>query len=104
MKKFIFLSVAACMVLLLGPVQVRAAMDHDPMEDPTPVPYEVAAKMVRMGEIQDMDISLLTLAERRELRREVRNIEQDLKAYNGSGIYISVGAAILIVLLLILLL
>jgi hypothetical protein len=55
----------------------------------------------RLYEIKEMDMSDMTLAERRELRNEVRAIEKQQK---GSGVYISVGAAILIVLLLILLL
>jgi hypothetical protein len=52
-----------------------------------------------------MDMKTLNSAEKKELRKEVRTIKSDIKAINnGGGVYISVGAAILIVLLLILLL
>ena len=64
---------------------------------------EAVALMDRLDEINAMDKSELSLVERKELRKEVRDIKKDLKEM-GSGIYISVGAAILIVLLLILLL
>jgi hypothetical protein len=57
----------------------------------------------RMDEIKAMDKSLLSSAEKKELRKEVRDIKKELKELGG-GVYISVGAAILIVLLLILLL
>jgi hypothetical protein len=59
------------------------------------------AQISRLNEINEMDMSAMNNAEKRELRKEVRAIE---KQQNGGGIYISVGAAILIVLLLILLL
>ncbi|TVQ07217.1 MAG: hypothetical protein EA361_18655 [Bacteroidetes bacterium] len=55
----------------------------------------------RLNQINDMDMSAMSSSEKNELRKEVRAIE---KQQRGGGIYISVGAAILIVLLLILLL
>jgi hypothetical protein len=56
----------------------------------------------RLSEINEMDKSAMTSSEKNELRKEVREIKKEQK--NSGGIYISVGAAILIVLLLILLL
>lgn len=55
----------------------------------------------RLRAIEGMDLSTLTRKEKRSLRKEVKSIERQM---NGGGLYISVGAAILIVLLLILLL
>jgi hypothetical protein len=55
----------------------------------------------RLEEIKDMDKSDMTRAERKALRKEVKEIKASMKAY-GSGVYISVGAAIIIILLLIL--
>jgi len=77
-------------------------------------------KMVdRVLEINEMDLDELTRAERKELKKEVRTIKKDLKAYSksdnpaiseaaakgadGAGIYISGSALIIILLLLILL-
>ena len=55
----------------------------------------------RLIQIRDMDKSNLTRAEKRELRKEVKQIKRDSR---GKGIYLSVGAIIVILLLLILLL
>jgi hypothetical protein len=104
MKKIIMLSVVAFMLLLLVPVHVKAASDNVPSADQMSVPPEVGVMIARLGEIREMDVSRLAGAEKRELRKEVRSIENALNAYSGGGLYISVGAAILIVLLLILLL
>lgn len=71
---------------------------------------EVAAMVLRLNEIKAMDTKALSSAEKKELRKEVRGIKSELKAnsesasVNNGGVYVSVGAAILIVLLLILLL
>ena len=50
-----------------------------------------------------MDKSDMSRAEKKELRKEVKEIKTDLKS-TGNGVYLSVGAIIIIVLLLILLL
>lgn len=57
----------------------------------------------RLKEIKAMDKSNLTRAERKALRKEVKEIKNDL-AVNHKGVYLSVGAIIIIILLLILLL
>ena len=50
-----------------------------------------------------MDKSEMTRADKKALRKEVREIKATMKA-NGGGLYISLGAAIIIILLLILIL
>ena len=57
----------------------------------------------RLEEIRTMDKSILSKSEKKALRREVREIKQGLAAISG-GVYLSIGAIILIALLLILLL
>jgi hypothetical protein len=78
---------------------------------------EVRSRIGRLEEIRDMDISEMSSAEKRELRKEVKSINKDLAAFSKAdseakaladgqqmrGVYIS-GGAIIIVLLLILLL
>ncbi len=54
----------------------------------------------RLNEINEMDMSNMDSSEKKELKKEVRAIEKQQR----DGIYISVGAAILIGILLILLL
>jgi hypothetical protein len=70
--------------------------------DPTPV-EKTADPMARLREIKDMDIQNLSKTEKKELRKEVKEIKRDMKA-NKNGVYLSVGAIIIIILLLILLL
>lgn len=57
----------------------------------------------RLLEIRDMDKSKMSNAERRELRKEVKAIKEELAQISG-GVYLSIGAIIVILLLLILLL
>jgi hypothetical protein len=64
---------------------------------------ESEALLARLEEINEMDKSNLTRSEKRELRKEVRQIDKTL-ILNGGGVYLSVGAIIVVVLLLILLL
>ena len=55
----------------------------------------------RLEEIRDMDKSDMTRAEKKALRKEVKENKASMKAYGG-GVYLSVGAIIIIILLLIL--
>ncbi len=63
---------------------------------------EVQAMLDRLEQIKAMDMAAMTSVQKKELRKEVRTIKQDLRAV--SGVYLSVGALIIIVILLILLL
>ena len=66
-------------------------------------PKEILAKQIktRLMEIKTMDMSDMTKAEKKELRKEVKELRA--KA-SSQGIYLSVGAIIIIILLLILIL
>lgn len=66
------------------------------------VPIEVKVMIDRLNEIKEMDKSSLTRTERKELRKEVRTIKKDIRS-SGSGLYISTGAIIIILLLIIIL-
>lgn len=56
----------------------------------------------RLEEIKAMDKRELSKSEKKALRKEVRAIKQEMADISG-GVYLSVGAIILIVLLIILL-
>ncbi|HSI78012.1 MAG TPA: hypothetical protein VK957_19085 [Lunatimonas sp.] len=75
------------------------------MANKTPsVPDATAQAMVlRLQEIKELDMSTLDKTEKKELRSEVREINKELKK-NGGGIYLSVGALLVVIVLLILLL
>jgi len=67
------------------------------------MPAEVKVMLNRLEEIKAMDKSDLNFSEKKELRKEVREIKSNLRSSNG-GVYFSVGAIIIIILLLILIL
>ena len=59
--------------------------------------------VTRLNEIDALDKSNLNSSEKHQLRKEVRIIKHKLLA-NGGGVYVSVGALILLLILLIILL
>jgi hypothetical protein len=63
---------------------------------------QASALLSRLNEIKMMDKASLSPAEKTELRKEVRFIREHLKDVSG-GVYISAGALILILILLIIL-
>ena len=67
------------------------------------IPAEVKVMLSRLDEIKAMDKSTLTRLEKKELRKEVREIKTELRT-TSNGVYLSVGAIIIIILLLILIL
>ncbi len=79
-----------------------AAAKTPPVKTGTPAANARSQQLEdRIREIKNMDKSNLTARERHELRRELRHIKDENR---HNGIYISVGAFIIIILLLILLL
>jgi hypothetical protein len=56
----------------------------------------------RLEEIKSMDTKNMTRKEKRALRKEVKSIEK--RVISNGGIYISIGALLIVILLLILLL
>src|SRR6478609_1159836 len=57
----------------------------------------------RLEEIKSMDVSTMTRKEKKELRHEVKAIKHTLRT-QSSGVYVSVGALLIIILLVIILL
>ena len=63
---------------------------------------EARILVLRLDEINTIDKSSMSRAEKKELRTEVKSIEKQLRTSNG-GIYLSGGAIIIIVILIIIL-
>jgi len=108
MKKITFVVMAIFLSVAFYPLQSNAT----PTKDATPItlvdknPAESAEYkplLTRLETIEKMDKSDLKFAEKRELRKEVRSIKKQLHEMGGY-VYVSVGALILIALLLIILL
>jgi hypothetical protein len=58
----------------------------------------------RVEEIRNMDKSDLSRAEKKDLRKELRDLKSQARGIGAGGVYLSVGAIIIIILLLILIL
>ena len=105
MKKVSFYLMMMVLSLSVVPTQMLAA-EKTPTSianNPKEVSAEVKVLLNRLDEIKAMDKSSLNSTEKKELRKEVRAIKEELKS-SGNGVYLSVGAIIIVVLLLILLL
>ena len=91
------LVIAMCLTIAMPAV----AADETPMANTEKPNNDARARqlMYRLKEIRGMDKSHLTSSEKKALRKEVKHIKKDSK-----GVYLSVGAIIIIALLLILLL
>lgn len=97
----------------------KAAVIKSNNEAVTEAKADINKKVDRVTEINEMNLETLSKEERKELKKEVRSIKKDLKAYSksdnpavadaaaeaarGAGLYISGGALIVILLLLLLL-
>ncbi len=102
MKK-ILLS-AAFLLMAIVPMQLSAGTEAIPLANPkAPMTAEVQVLMNRLEQIKKMDLSTLNSTEKKELRKEVREIKSEVKAASG-GVYLSLGAIILVLILLIVLL
>lgn len=64
---------------------------------------KVVDPMVRLQEIKDMDRSSLSRTEKKELRKELKEMKKEIRS-SKSGVYLSIGAIAIIILLLLLLL
>jgi hypothetical protein len=108
MRKLTLCLLTTFMMLIIIPGQLKAGTEAAPVSTPATKPAESAevtaevnAIMARLNEIKAMDLSKLSVAEKKELRKEVRTSRNYLRSH---GVYLSVGAIIIIILLLILLL
>ena len=103
MKKIAICLMATCLSLTLLPLQSSAATITPATSIPAPTPAETAeAKMLtlRLKEINMMDKSNLKSADKKDLRKEVRSINHKLREISG-GVYLSVSAIILILILMV---
>src|SRR5438477_11044146 len=103
MKKLILSVVTAFIILTLVPAKASAIISER-IKPETTVADSIQVKNLikRLQEINMMNKSALSRNEKKELRKEVRGIKHSLRHISG-GIYISAGAVVLILVLLILL-
>lgn len=90
------------MITIVSPaIAVTTTINAKPASETPEQKLERLTK--RIEEIKAMDKRSLTKAERKALKKEVRDIRDEAKALSG-GVYISIGALLIVILLLILLL
>jgi malate/lactate dehydrogenase len=107
MRKHKILVVMAIALSAILPVYVSASNEIVPDSIVTTemVNTEKAnALTARLEAINAIDKSDMTRTEKKALRKEVRTIKKELKAIGSGGVYLSVGAILLVVILLIILL
>lgn len=102
MKKLLYLF-ALVFMLGLNANTVSASTTKDKVE--MTADQKVALEKItnRVEEIKAMDKSQLSRAEKKELRKELKEMKKQARAIGG-GVYLSVGAIIIIILLLIIIL
>jgi hypothetical protein len=105
MKKLSVYIMTAFLSLTFIPAQLKAGTETTTSEATTKTAEaaEANALISRLNDINEMDKSKLSSSEKKELRKEVRATKKHLTELTG-GVYLSVGAVILIVILLIILL
>jgi len=106
MKKIAICLLATCLSLTFIPLQSSGATVTPERSVPSPKPVESAeakALELRLNEISKMDKTNMKSAEKKSLRKEVRATNHKLREIGG-GVYLSAGALILILLVLIVLL
>jgi len=102
MKKLIY-TIALIFTLGVSSNSVSAATTKDKVELSAEQKVQLDKITNRVEEIKAMDKSDLSRSERKELRKELKEMKQQARAMGG-GVYLSVGAIIIIILLLILIL
>jgi hypothetical protein len=106
MKKIVLCLMATCLSLTFVPLQSIAATaaESSSLVATKPAESEEAkVLLLRLDEIKTIDMTELKASEKKNLRKEVRSIKRELREVSG-GVYLSVGAILLIALLLIILL
>ncbi len=104
MKKYSISLGAALLMLSIIPVSLRAGTEPKTETIKTTDKVEnaaAAASLARLYEIKAMDLKSMNAVQKKALRTEVHALKSNLK--KEGGVYLSVGAIIIIALILILL-
>jgi hypothetical protein len=100
MKKLFIYAMIAGLCFASDTLTLKAASAVVPVEKSLSL-QQSETMVARLHTIKEMDLSKLNRAEKKSLRAEVLSIQKSLKTTDG-GIYLSVGAIIIILLILIL--
>lgn len=103
-KKLVLIAVMALSIAIPSyatdaPANIRNSVPTESASSPRAQEIEN-----RLEEIKKMDVKSMSRTEKRTLRKEVKSLEKEAKQMNSGGVYLSVGALLLIIILLIILL
>jgi len=89
-----------------APNSIDPGKSRKEMAAMTPAEREARVNVIikRVEEIRAMDKSKLNRTERKELKKELRSLNKEARVHSRGGIYLSVGAILVIILVLILIL
>lgn len=109
MKKIIYcLTVAVIFTFLSVTVSAATVNKNNIVKEPvlTEAQKEARVEQItqRVEEIRAMDKSKLSHEQRKELRKELKEMKNEARAITSGGVYLSVGAIIIIILVLLLIL
>jgi hypothetical protein len=102
MKRIFTIAMLALAFLVVPQTAFAKEEDPEPVVHHEEVPEEIQLLLDRIDEIKSMDRSTLSREEKKELRKELREMKKEVRS-NRSGIFISTGAIIIILLLIIIL-
>ena len=103
MKKINLYSIIVVLLLICSPMHMYASDEKSPAPTPSAQAARAEVLINRLEEIKKMDMSAISPAEKKALRHEVRETKKELKTHSSGGVYISVGALLIVIILLILL-
>ena len=96
----------AMLLLSFAPTSLQASVTSDPVSAPASRKVEsteTTALRSRLKEIKAIDKSDMSASEKKQLRKEKRSVKSELRKVGG-GVYVSAGAIIVILIILILIL
>jgi hypothetical protein len=104
-NKIIRITALTLLISIALPASSAIVAPGAPLENTSPKTDDPRANQLlqRLDEIRSMNKSDLSRMEKKDLRKEVKGIKKEMKKMKG-GVYLSVGAIIIVILLLILLL
>ena len=102
-KLFKIFSLFLILIAAAIPVKSFAAINLKPLSDSTANARMLSDIVNRVTEIQRMDKANLSITEKRQLKKELKEMKQKAEGLD-KRIYLSVGAIILIILLVLLIL
>tara|TARA_R110000868_G_scaffold56488_3_gene174778 strand:- start:19304 stop:19615 length:312 start_codon:yes stop_codon:yes gene_type:complete len=103
MKKTVFYLIIVALLSVFPSTVLASEKSPVLIDKPaTEIPAEIKPLLNRLDEIKTMDKSNLKSSERKELRIELREIKKEVRS-KGGGLYISAGAIIIILLILLIL-